>query len=167
MATTYAVSAGDICRPLGEARLKWFPEDATQSFQIGDLLIQGGAGLENKVKVASDNPTAAIVGIAAGAASGTTDNMVPVWCGDPQVLFIARAVAADGLDYSDIGTARSLKAHATHTHLWVVDTAAAGTDSAIVRYYRSPTGAALAEGDFEMEVIFSFKEAATIWGSET
>ena len=169
MAITYTVGAGDIMRPLhyDDRIIKWFPEDAAQTFEIGDLLIQGGAGLENKVKVASDNPTAAIVGVAAGAASGTTNNLVPVWCALPHVKFIARAVAADGLDYTDIGTARALQAHATHTHLWVVDTTDAANDSAIVRGYRSPDGRALAEGDFEMEVIFDFKLAATIWGSET
>lgn len=168
MAVTYSVGAGDLMRPLeGCGRVKWFPEDASQSFLIGDVLIQGAAGVEQKVKVASDNPTSAIVGIAAGAASGTTGNMVPVWCAYPDQLFVARTVASDGLDYTDIGAARAIQKHATHTHLWVVDTTDAGNDSVVVRSYRSPDGRALAEGDFEMEVIFSFVRAATIWGSET
>lgn len=168
MAVTYAVSAGDIMRPLeSTCRVKWFPEDASQTFKIGEPVIQGGAGLENKIKVASANPTAAIVGVAAGDASGTTGNLVPVWCAEPQELFVARAIAGDGLDYSDIGTARAIDTHATHTNLWTVHTDDAGNDAVIVKYYRSPDGRALAEGDFEMEVVFAFKESATIWGSET
>jgi hypothetical protein len=168
MAITYAVSAGDIMRPLEGHRIKHFPEDASQTFQIGDLLIQGGAGLENKVKVASDNATAAIVGVAMEAATGVTGNKVAVACAEPQVLFVARAVASDACDFTDIGTARALQVHGTYTHLWVVDTTDAGNDSAIVKYYRPPYGTTpVAEGDFEMEVVFTFKEAATIWGSET
>jgi hypothetical protein len=169
MATTYAVSAGDHMRPLQmDPRLiKHFPEDATQSFEIGDVLIKGAAGLENKVKIAAANPTADIVGVAAEAASGVTGNMVAVYCALPHVKFIARAVAADGLDYTDIGTARALDKHATHTHVWTVHTDDAGNDSVIVRGYRSPDGRDLAEGDFEMEVIVDFKLGATIWGSET
>lgn len=169
MAVTYAVSAGDIMRPLrSDPRVvRWFPEDAAQSFLIGDLLIQGGAGLENKVKISGANPTAAIVGVAAANATGTTGHMVPVYCALPQVEFVARAIAGDGLDYSDLGTARAIDKHATYTHVWTIHTDDAGNDAAIVRGYRSPDGRALAEGDFEMEVIFTFKEAATIWGSET
>lgn len=167
MATAYSVSAGDIMRPLFGCRIKHFPEDASQSFKAGEVVIQGGAGLENKIKVASDNPTAAIVGIALENASGTTGNMIPVACAEKDTLFVARVLSSDGLDYSDIGTARAVEKHATYTNLWIVDTSDAGNDSVIPKYYRSPTGAALAEGDTAMEVVFCFKEAATIWGSET
>lgn len=167
MAVTYAVSSGDIMRPLEGGRIKWYPEDASQSFAIGDVLIAGAAGVENKVKIASANPTAAIVGVAAGAASGTTGNLVPVWVAQNDQLFVARAVASDALDYSDIGTARAIQPHGTYTNVWVVDTTDAGNDAVAVRYYRSPDGRALAEGDFEMEVVFSFVEGATIWGSVT
>lgn len=167
MATTYAVSAGDIMRPLGKCRIKWYPEDAAQSFKLGEPVIAGGAGLENKIKTTADNPTAAIVGVAAADASGVTGALCPVWCAEPHQLFVARTVAGDGLDYTDIGNARAIQAHGTYTDLWVVDTSDAGNDSVTPRYYRSPTGAALAEGDLEMEVVFSFVPAATVWGSDT
>lgn len=167
MATTYPVSTGDFMRPLGKCRIKWYPEDAAQSFKLGEPLIAGAAGVENKVKVASDNPTGSIVGVAAADASGVTGAMVPVWVAEPHQLFVARTVAGDGLDYTDLGNARAIQAHGTLTTTWVVDTSDAGNDSVTPRYYRSPTGAALAEGDLEMEVVFTFIPGATVWGSDT
>lgn len=167
MATTYAVSAGDLMRPYERCRIKHFPEDASQSFKAGEVVIAGGAGVENKIKVAANDPTAAIVGVALEDATGVTGNLIPVACAEPGALFIARALAGVALDYTSIGAARAVEEHASITDLWVVDTGDAGNDSVVPRFYRSPTGAALAEGDFEMEVIFSFVEAATIWGSAT
>ncbi len=168
MATTFAIGTGDGFRPLGKCRIKHYPEDASQTFKKGEPLIVGGAGLENKVKITADNPTSGIVGIAAADASGVTGALVPVWCAEPHQLFIGRTVVGDGLDYSDIGTARAIQAHGTLTTTWVVDTSDAGNDSVTVRYYRSPdSSVALAEGDISAEVIFTFVPAATIWGSDT
>lgn len=165
---TFAMGTGDHFRPLGKCRIKHYPEDAGQSFKIGEPLIAGAAGVENKVKKASDNPTAAIVGIAAADASGVTGALVPVWCAEPHQLFVGRTVAGDGLDYSDIGTARAIQAHGTLTTTWVVDTTDAVNDSVSVRYYRSPDqSVALAEGDIQAEVVFTFVPAATVWGSDT
>lgn len=167
MATTYSVSAGDIMRPLGKCRVKHYPEVAAQSFKMGEPVVVGGAGVENQIQGTADNPTSGIVGVAAADASGVTGALCPVWCAEPHQLFVARAVAGDGLDYSDLGNARAIQAHGTLTDLWVVDTSDAGNDAVTPRYYRSPTGAALAEGDFEMEVVFTFVPGATIWGSDT
>lgn len=168
MATTFTPSAGNIMRPYGNVRIKHFPEDASQTFKRGYPVILGGAGLENKVKVAADNPTAAIVGVAAEDASGVTGNKVAVWCADPRTKFIVTTVAADAVDFTDIGSCRALQAHATLA-IWVVDTTDAGNDSVVVESYLNPVTMEVqsAEGDLEVYAVVHFDPKATIYGAGT
>lgn len=75
-ATTFTVSGGDSVRPYsqgaGTVRILSFPEFASQTFVPGDLLIAGGTGAHknNQVKLAANNPTAAIIGFAVHGATG-------------------------------------------------------------------------------------------------
>lgn len=166
MATTFVPSAGNIIRPYGKAEVRWYPEDASQTFKAGYPLIQGGAGLENKVKVASDNPTTAIVGIAAADASGVTGALVPVWIAKPELKFIVTTVAADAVDFTDIGACRALQAHASLA-IWVVDTTDAGNDSVVPEMYLNPSTMQrqTTEGDFEVYAVVHFDPKATIFGA--
>lgn len=76
MATTFTVGGGDFVRPYmqgaGSVRVRTFPEKASQSFLVGEPLIWGGSGSHkaNQVGVASNDPTANIIGIAAQGATG-------------------------------------------------------------------------------------------------
>lgn len=166
MATTFTVSTGDAIRPYGKSRLKHFPEAASQTFKRGYPVILDSASNENRIKVSGNSPTAAIVGIAAADASGVTGTMIPVWLAQPELKFQGRTVAADAIDFSDIGTARAIKAHASLA-VWVVDTSDAGNDSVVVEFYQNPITNALltAEGDLEGLVIFHFDPKATIFGA--
>ena len=164
----FTPSAGNIMRPYGRCRIQHFPEDATQTFKRGYPVIMGGAGVENRIKVAADNPTAAIVGVAAEDASGTTGNKVAVWIAQPELRFIVTTVAADAVDFTDRGAARALQAHASLL-IWVVDTTDAANDSVVIEDYLNPVTHELqtAEGDFEVYAVVHFDPKATIFGAGT
>lgn len=165
MATTFSVSSGDYMRPLRNAVIRHFPEDASQSFKKGDPLIQGGAGVENRVKVASDNPTAAIVGVAAEDASGVTGTKIAVYLPRGDAEFIIRTISSDPVDFSDIGAARAIQADATNT-IWVVDTTDASNDSVVIQEYLSPNdkNVQATEGDSSVWAVVRFVPGATVWG---
>lgn len=168
MATTFVPAAGDFIRPYGKSKVKHYPEAASQTFKRGYPVILDAASNENRVRVAATLPTAAIIGIAAADASGTTGAMVPVWLARSDCQFVGRTVAADAVDFSDIGSCRSLKAHASLA-IWVVDTTDAGNDSVVVEHYINPDTQALqvAEADLEANVVFHFDPKATIFGAGT
>jgi hypothetical protein len=175
MATTFVPGNGDGIRPYGKCKLKHFPMAASQTFKRGYPLIMDAASNENRVRVAATLPTAAIVGVAAADAAscanvdGTTINgMVPVWLAQPENKFQIRTVAADAVDFSDIGTLRSLKAHAS-LNIWVVDTTDAGNDAVCIEFYQNPNtnNLQIAEGDLEVTAIVHFTPGATIFGTGT
>lgn len=166
MASLGGVSTGDYIRPWRDCTIRHFPEDASQTFKKGDVLIQGGAGLENKVKIAGDNPTSVIVGIALEDASGVTGNKIPVALAEPHARFIGRGDATDGVDFTDIGVAKALEKDATYA-IWRVETDDDGNDAVIVMEFRHPVTREVltADGDYQDAlVVFRFKEAATIFG---
>ncbi len=168
MATTFVPSAGNIMRPYGKCEVRWFPEGASSTFKAGAPVIMGGSGVENRIIVASDNPTAAIVGVAAADASGVTGALVPVGLAKPENRFIVTTVASDAVDFSDRGTCRALQAHASLA-IWVVDTTDAGNDSVVIEEYLNPTTMErqTAEGDSEVYAVVHFDPKATIFGAGT
>jgi hypothetical protein len=165
MATTFVVDAGDIMRPWRNCEVKHFPEDASQTFKMGEPLIAGGAGLENKVKISADNPTAALVGVALADATGVTGAKVPVALFKGGAEFLIRTIDADAVDFSDIGTARAIQKDATNV-IWVVDTADASNDSVVVLEYRNPNTKEIqtVEGDTSVWAVVRAVPGATIWG---
>ena len=168
MATTFVPTAGDVIRPYGRCEIQHFPEAASQSFKRGYPVILDAASTENRIKVAADNPTAAVVGIAAADASGVTGAMVPVYLAKPHLRFQVRTVASDAVDFTDIGSCRALQAHASLA-IWVVDTTDAGNDSVVIERYLNPNTNALqtAEGDSEVTAIVHFDPKCTIFGAGT
>lgn len=166
MATTFSVGSGDYARPWRNVEIKHFREAASQSFKKGEVVINGGAGVEDEVKVASDNPTAAILGIAAEDASGTQGTKIAVYLARPSAEFLMRTIDADAVDFSDIGTARAVQKDTTNV-IWVVDTADAGNDSVVIQEYRNPTTREVqdVEGDTSVWAVVRFAPNATIWGA--
>lgn len=156
---TFSRSTGDIFRPYGRDEVRWYPEAASQSFKMGEPVILDAASTENRVKVAADNPTANIVGVAAANASGTTAALVPVWIAKPHLSFQIQTFNTDAIDYTDIGTARAIQVHATLANTWVVDTSDASNDSVVVERYLEGV-----EGDLAGMAQVHFQPAATIWG---
>ncbi len=163
---TFVPGNGDIMRPYGRCEIRHYPEAASQTFKAGYPVILDAASNENRIKVAADNPTAAIVGVACQDATGTTGSMIAVWVSKPELKFQLRTVASDAVDFSDIGTARAIQKHASLS-IWVVDTTDAGNDSVVVEKYHNPDTNALltAEGDLEAMVVVHFDPKATVFGA--
>lgn len=166
MATTYSRGAADIMRPYGKSKVKWYPEAASQTFKAGYPVILDASATQNRVRVAADNPTAAIVGVAAMNASGVTGQPVAVWIAQPELKFLVTTFSTDVVDFADIGAARALQAHATLA-TWVVDTSDAGNDSVVVEAYMAENGRAIAAGDAAVYAIVHFDPKATIFGAGT
>lgn len=162
MATTFTRSSGDCFRPYGRSEVRHYPEAASQSFKRGEPVILDASATQNRVKVAADNPTAAIVGVAAGDASGVTGAMVPIYIAKPHLSFQIQTFNTDAIDYADIGAARAIQVHATLANVWVVDTSDAGNDSVVVERYLEGVA-----GDFAGIAQVHFQPAATIWGVGT
>jgi hypothetical protein len=162
MATTFTVGTGDIIRPWKNVRIQHFPEDASQTFLRGAVLIAGGAGVENRCKTAADNPTAAILGIAAADASGVTGTMIPVFLATNDAEFIGRAISTATADFTDIGRLAAVKVESTK---WVVNVDDNGNDSVVVLQYLNPItrNVQATEGDTNALCVFKFVPAATIW----
>jgi hypothetical protein len=162
-----AITAESKIRPWKNVEIRHYPEDASQTFKRGEVLILGGAGVENKVKVAASNPTAAIVGIAAENASGVTGNKVAVYLAKPESVFVGYIDGTDAVDFTDIGAARALEDNATE-EVWTIETDDAGNDSVVVLAYRDVTTKQVltAEGGTEALVEFRFIRAATLFGDD-
>lgn len=163
---TFVPGNGDIMRPYGRCEIRHYPEAASQTFKAGYPVILDAASNENRIKVSADAPTAALVGVAAQDATGTTGSMIAVWVAKPELKFQMRTVASDAVDFSDIGTARSIKKHAS-LKIWVCDTATAGSDSVVVEKYHNPDTNALltSEGDNEVMCVVHFDPKATVFGA--
>lgn len=160
-----AITSESKIRPFRNVEIRHFPEDAAQSFKRGEVLIKGGAGVENKVKVAADAPTAAIVGIAAEDASGTTGNKVAVYLAKPEAEFLGYIDGTDAVDFTDIGVPKALEDQ-TAEEVWTVETDNDAADSVVPIEYRDVTTKQVltAEGGTEALVVFRFIRAATIFG---
>ena len=152
---TLVVGSGSICRPLfmaggGRPKVKSFPEAASQTFKAGELIILGTATDKgNEVKVASDNPTTAIVvGIAVhdatqtegthasgsgvqgqmgnagslglGVTGGLTKGIVQVWLAGRDNLFVAHTLDTQAIDNNDIGKQFGFEKDTTNK-VWRVD----------------------------------------------
>jgi hypothetical protein len=165
MASLGGVSSGDFIRPWRNCTLRHFPEAASQTFKKGDPLIQDSASTENRVKIAGDNPTSVIVGIAAEDATGVTGNKVGVFLAEPHAEFVARGDATTGCNFTQLFTAVALEIDATNA-IWRAETDDAGNDSIIVLEFRDPVTREVltTEGGTDPLVVFRFKEAATVYG---
>jgi hypothetical protein len=120
---TLTVASTDYARPYRDVRLAYFPEAASQTFIKGDLLIlQTTTDKGNQVKIASADPTTdrAIVGFAAGAASGTADTLIPVWLATPEAEFLIRCQDGGVLDNDDVSVQYGIVKDSTNL-IWRLD----------------------------------------------
>lgn len=88
----------------GDWKIQYFPEAASQSFVVGDILTIDASGQISIGSAADSDLTSAgddIVGIAGEAASGTTNNyvkvLVPVDFGSQVLLPVEHATAASAV----------------------------------------------------------------------
>jgi 4-hydroxyphenylpyruvate dioxygenase-like putative hemolysin len=120
MAITVTVGAGNTMRPYRRCDVRHFPETATQTFIVGDVLIfDNASGKEFKVKKAGTDPTN-IVGVAAEAASGVEGTMVAVYVADEKAEFKANLVDTQVLATTSIGSKFGITIDNTNK-IWRVD----------------------------------------------
>lgn len=120
---SFTVSSGDWIRPYRRNRLVAFPEAASQSFILGDVLIlQTSSDKGNQVKKSGADPSSGtVVGIAAEAASGTEGTLINVWVLDEKAEFLACVQDASTLDNDHVGDEFGIVADSTNA-IWRVDT---------------------------------------------
>ena len=153
MATSFTAGPGDYMRPYRFPRVEHFPEAASQTFRIGDpVVLQTTSDKGHQIKISGADPTADVVGIAAEAASGTENTMIPVWIADEQTEFIGRVQDTGVLDNDDVGDSYGIVADSTNK-IWRVDrTETTTTVVKIVKLIDS-------HGDTNGKVVFKFLNA--------
>lgn len=147
MATTVSVGPGSYMRPYRKPRIQHWPEAASQTFILGDLLAFSTDSY-GVVKAGAD-PTADIVGVAAEAATGTTGNKVAVWLAGPENEFVAHIEDTGTIAATDIGAAFGVIEDTTN-NIWRVDTTETGAPCVIVTQYIDGVG------DTNGRVVFRF-----------
>jgi hypothetical protein len=124
---TIGVSSGSYIRPYRNVRTRAFRVDASQTVDVGDILVLSADSDEgNRVKVASADPTTdrAIVGVAAEAkttgASPTASDKVLVWLATGDAEFLAHCEDAAAIDNDDISVEYGTVLDSTN-NIWRVD----------------------------------------------
>lgn len=166
MATTFGVGSGDYIRPyLRRPLIKHFPMAASQTFKKGEPLIMDAASTENRVRVASNQPTTLLVGIAASDAAdclnsdGTSAGaLCPVWCATHDAIFRAVGKAAQALDYTDLSVGLALLKDATN-NIWYIDNTDTTHDAVVPMFIIPPA----VQGDFQGYYAFRFAAAASLF----
>lgn len=89
-------------------KIRTYPEGASQTFVVGDVLILSGTSDKgNKVVIAGADAVAKIVGVAAQAASGTEGTSISVFSTEDNE-FIGNIEGTTALDADMTGTAYGL-----------------------------------------------------------
>lgn len=149
---TISVGEGSIMRPYRKGRIEHFPEAASQTFIVGDVLaLATAADKGNKVAKAGADP-AVIVGVAAEKASGTEGTKIPVWIADEEAEFVAHVADAEVTDADDIGDKFGIMNDTTNK-IWRVERAEVTNTRVIV------TKILDAIGDTNGRFVFKFLNA--------
>lgn len=151
MAITYVVGKGSYIRPVRNSRIRTFPEAASQTFRVGDVLImQTSADKGQQVKISGTDPSAGtVVGIAMTAATGTENSAITVAPLDEQAEFQIHVGDTQTLDNDDLsGVEYGIVADATN-QIWRLDnTESTAKVFRVVAFASNPqTGVAFAHGD--------------------
>jgi len=118
---TISVGSGNILRPYRHVQVRHFPEDASQTFKRGEIVIfSSTSGKENKIKIAGADPTALLIGVAAADASGVEGTMIPVWLFQPGAEFRINVGDTQTLDRADRQVAYGVVRDATNV-IWRLD----------------------------------------------
>lgn len=168
--STFAVGSGDYILPWRNARLAEYPVAVSQTVLKGSVLKMAGAGLENRVILSTDSTTSGIVGVAmeaittTGTHNAATDKVL-VALATPDAEFIARTVADDAVDFTDLGVNVSLEIDATNS-ITRVETDDVTNETVKVLEYLDPftRNRLTAEGDVNALAVFKFIPGATVFG---
>jgi hypothetical protein len=109
----YTLSTGDYPRPYRNVRIEHFPEGASQTFAVGDIVILDTTSDKgDRIVVSGADPSSGtVVGVALEAASGVAETLIPVAVLDERGEFIIAALNA--LDRDDPGDEFGIVSDAT------------------------------------------------------
>ncbi len=166
MATTFLVGTGDYIRPYKcRPRIQHFPMAASQTFKKGEPIIPDAASTENRIRVASNQPVALIIGFAAADAADcansdgtTTGALCPVWCAEANMQFKAVGKAAQALDNTDLSVGLAILKDATN-NIWYIDNTDTSHDAVVPMTIIAPA----VQGDFQGYYSFRIAAAAGFW----
>ena len=96
---TFIAGAGDGPRPYRNTRIMYFLEGAGQTFKPGHVVILSAG----KIVKAASAAVAAIVGVAAEAASGVTDRKIGVYVADENAELQGRVQDTGVLALANVG----------------------------------------------------------------
>lgn len=148
---TISVGAGNQFRPYRRVRVQHFPEDASQSFIVGDVLIFSATSAKQfKVKIAGADPSN-VVGVAAEAASGVENTMIAVYVADEKGEFRINYGDTQVSLTSDLGVAYGLVRDATN-NIWRLDNTETSNTIVIVTEFINGS----VPGDTNAEVAVKF-----------
>lgn len=138
---TISLSSGNYVRPryLGRTRIKHFLVADGQTIRKGDVLVLNSDANEGQEVVrAADDPTVAVVGVAAEALTTSTPNVatdtIPVWLADDEAEFVIHVEnnGSDGtLDNDQVGEDYGVVRDSTY-NIWRLDLNETSSVSALV-----------------------------------
>lgn len=149
---TISVSEKSYIRPYKNVRTEAFKEEASQTFKLGDVLVQDATN-KDEVEISGTDATARIVGIALEDASGVADTKILVGLAEPGAEFVGHIEDAATLAVGMLGTDYGLVADTTN-NIWRVDTSDTTNKSVTI------TGFVDEVGDVNGRVRFQFLAAA-------
>jgi hypothetical protein len=170
MATTFTVGSGDYMRPWRNCRIQHFPVHVSQTLKRGYVVQLAGAGYENRIIASTDTVTTKIVGVVAADITTTATHVastdkVPVWLATEDAEFIARTVADDAVDFSDIGVNVSLEIDVTNSIVRVETDDTTYETVKVLQFIDPVTKTKQAtEGDTSVWAVVKFIPGAAVWG---
>jgi hypothetical protein len=153
---TIGVGTNSHMRPrdMSKVQIKYYPEAASQSFKAGHLVILSSGKV---TKAASDPAANTILGIAAQAATGTTDSPIGVYVADVTSEYIAHVEASAVTAVTDIGVGYGIVLDGTYD-VFRVDKSDTTNKKVVI------TEILDAVGDTNGRVVFHFQAAALLPG---
>lgn len=109
---TFVVGANDHFRPYRNTRIAYFPEAAGQTFKAGHVVVLNASG--QIAKGGTDPAAATVVGVAAEAATGTTNRKCGVYVADENAEFQGRVQDTGALNANQVGKQYSIVLDATN-----------------------------------------------------
>jgi len=153
---TITVGSGNTMRPYRKCRLVHYPESASQSFRVGDVLVLDTvAGKQMKCKKAGADPIP-VLGVAADSASGVEGTRIGVYVATAQSEFRAMTDSSTTLPNTAIGTQFGIVEDSTN-FVWRVDQSETTNKRVVITEVPNLNGNGT-YGDTNAEVVFRFIE---------
>jgi len=147
---TIVVNSKNVFRTRRLDRIAYFPEGAGQTFKAGHVVLLSAGKV---VKAGSDPAAGTVAGVAAEAATGTTDSKIGVFIADETAEFIGNVQDTGVLAVANVGLSCGLVLDATNDIHRVDLSDTTSLQVKVVELVDAP-------GDINGQVLFKFLNAA-------